>query len=318
MNGYKNVMHVSGSPLRLKLLVLGLPVFLWLPHGLQAGKILVDFGVPNREIKGADAAGRFWNSATLPHNTPGDSVTLEPLALVDEKGAKTPFQLKVTDPFLGAFDSGENAQELYPADVGKDRWSLERGKKDTASYQISGLDPSTSYDFHFFGVRDAPVAFVTQYTVNGKTTTLAAQNNRSNLGSITQVSPNPDGTVKIDVSIAEGPNAHMSALEITWGGDAPTRAGQFASFYRAPAPTPAPVVKAPSTSVTTPASTYKPPTSTYKPPVKSPAKPVTNAPVLSKSQTVVEKSKGPLIAGILLLLAGLGVGGFSGYKLFGR
>lgn len=284
---------------------------------LQAGRILVDFGVTTLETKGADEAGRYWNAASLPPNTPGDTVTFQPLALADDKGAQTGFTLKVAEPFLGAFDSGDNTQELYPAAVGKDRWSLEKGKKESATLVISGLDPAASYDFHFFGLRDAPITFLTKYSVNGKATTLAAQNNRSNLGSVTGVTPNPDGTAKIEVSIADGPNGHLSALEITWGGDAPTKAGQFASAYRKPvAPvatpkptTPASVVKTPTTSSSKP---YTPPASSYS------SKPKTPAPVLSKSQVVVEKSKGPLIAGILLLLAGLGLGGFSGYKLSGR
>lgn len=278
---------------------------------LQAGRVLVDFGVSTLETKGADEAGRFWNAASLPPNTPGDAVTFQPLALADDKGAQTGFTLKVADPFLGAFDSGDNAQELYPAAVGKDRWSLEKGKKESATLVISGLDPSVSYDFHFFGLRDAPITFLTKYSVNGKATTLAAQNNRSNLGSVTGVAPNADGTAKIEVSIADGPNGHLSALEITWGGDAPTKAGQYASAYRKPVPPPAPVVKTPAPTTPKP---YTPPASSYS----STSKPKTPAPVLSKSQVVVEKSKGPLIAGILLLLAGLGLGGFSGYKLSGR
>jgi hypothetical protein len=293
-----------------------------LPDRGQAGKILVDFGVSTLEVRGADEAGRFWNSASLPPGAVASSVTFADLPLVDEKGSRTPLNLKVTDPFLGAFDSGDNRQELYPNAVGKDRWSLEKGKKDSAALLLTGLDPSQSYDFHFFGVRDAPITFVTQYTVNGKSVTLAAQNNRSNLGSVTQVIPNSDGTVKIDVAIAEGPNAHLSAMEITWAGDKPTQRGQFASFYQksVPAPpTPAVVAKPspPPPAPTTPKTSTSPPSSsTYTPPVKKPS--VSGAPVLSKSQTVTEKSKGPLIAGILLLLAGLGVGGFSGYKLFGR
>jgi|GEM_PF-3512246 len=285
---------------------------------LQAGHILVDFGVTTLETKGADEAGRFWNAASLPPNTPGDSVSFQPLALADDKGAQTGFVLKVAEPFLGAFDSGDNAQDLYPAAVGKDRWSLEKGKKDSASLVVSGLDPSISYDFHFFGLRDAPITFLTKYSVNGKATTLAAQNNRSNLGSVTGVTPDADGTAKIEVSIAEGPNAHLSAMEITWGGDLPTKAGQFTAAYRKAVPTPAPVATSrPATStptVKTPSTTkpYTPPASSYS------SKPKTPAPVLSKSQVVVEKSKGPLIAGILLLLAGLSLGGFSGYKLSGR
>ena len=285
---------------------------------LQAGRILVDFGVTTLETKGVDEAGRFWNAASLPPNTPGDAVTFQPLALTDDKGAQTGFTLKVADPFLGAFDSGDNAQELYPAAVGKDRWSLEKGKKESAALVISGLDPAVSYDFHFFGLRDAPITFLTKYSVNGKATTLAAQNNRSNLGSVTGVTPNADGTAKIEVSIADGPNGHLSALEITWGGDLPTKAGQFASAYRkpvaAPAPvaTPRPTTSSPVVKTPTAPKPYTPPASSYS------SKPKTPAPVLSKSQVVVEKSKGPLIAGILLLLAGLGLGGFSGYKLSGR
>jgi hypothetical protein len=292
-----------------------------LPDRGQAGKILVDFGVSTFEVRGADEAGRFWNSASLPPGAMASSVSVADIPLMDEKGVRTPFSLKVVDPFLGAFDSGENRQELYPYVVGKDRWSLEKGIKDTAALLVAGLDPSQSYDFHFFGVRDAPIAFVTLYRVNEKSVTLAAQNNRSKLGSITQVAPNSDGAVKIDVSIAEGPNAHLSAMEITWAGDKPTQPGQFASAYQKSMPLPPPVVvtkpsPAPPTSATYKTSTSTSTSSAYQPPVKKP--PVASAPVLSKSQTVTEKSKGPLIAGILLLLAGLGVGGFSGYKLFGR
>ncbi|MDX6765772.1 MAG: hypothetical protein SFU85_03175 [Candidatus Methylacidiphilales bacterium] len=284
----------------------------WLLPGLpalHAGRILVDFGVNTLEVKGPDAAGRFWNAASLPPSTPAAVGSFAPLELKDDKGAASGAVLKVVDPFLGAYDSGDNNQDLYPINVGKDRWSLEKGKKDQASLLVTGLNPSQTYDFHFFAVRDAPITFVTLFNVNGKTVTLAAQNNRANLGSVTGVVPNSDGTAKIDVSIAEGPNAHLSAMEITWGGEVPTRAGQFTAFY------PKPVVRAPTPVASTSSSQSS--AQAYKPAPK-PTTPVAPAPVLSKSQMKVEKSKTPLIAGVLLLLIGLGLGGFSGYKLAGR
>jgi hypothetical protein len=279
----------------------------------RAGCVLIDFGSAALPTPSPDAAGRHWNSAGL---APGATQpSFEKLDLVDDAGKPTGWSLTVTSPVLGAFDSGNNAQELYPPTAGKDRWSLEKDKVDAATLVLSGLDPSQSYDFHFFAVRDAPISFVSRYEVNGKAVTLAANNNRSNLGTVSGVKPDAEGRAVIQYSIAEGPNAHLSVLEITWAGVAPTRPGQFTAAYQPappPPPAPAPVVQ--------PAPAPPPPPAPAPAPVAQPApskpSPTASTPQPPRPATTASGSKGLLYAGIPLLLLGLGLAGFSAYKLF--
>lgn len=285
----------------------------WIGMGgsLQAGRILIDFGTTSYAISSPDPAGRHWNSVGLPSSLYGADLQgrFAPLKLVDEKGAATPLVFAVVDMPLGAFDSGENPQELYPAAAGRDRWSLEKGKDESARFTFTGLDPAKTYDFHFFGVRDAPVSFVSRYTVNGQSVTLAANNNRRNLGSVTGVKPTAAGEVVVDYAIEDGSNAHLSVLEITWDGVGPTKPGEFRTAVAAPPPPPAPPRPTPAPQ-----------------PVAAPAKPSVPAPSSAPASPAARPAakrkdsggKGLLISGIVLLVLGLGVAGFSGYKLFGR
>lgn len=288
-------------------------VVLILPSPLLAGRVLIDLGSAALPTPSPDAAGRHWNSAGLKVGDPGAAAAFGKLELVDEGGRATGMILSMTSPVLGAFDSGENLQEFYPMTAGKDRWSLEKGKVESATLVISGLDPGQTYDFHFFAVRDAPIAFVSRYEVNGKAVTLAANNNRSNLGTVSGVKADAEGRAVINYSIEEGPNAHLSVIEITWAGVAPTRAGQFAAQYRttpvavppppAPAPVPAPVAA--------PAPAPAPrPTPAAPTPAPAPA-----APVARPTAPPPGSSKGLLYSGIALLVLGLGLAGFSGFKL---
>jgi hypothetical protein len=278
----------------------------------HAGRILIDFGATSLPTPSPDALGRHWNSAGLPVGQPVTSTSFSPLPLVDETGAKLDWSLALTAPVLGAYDSGDNNQELYPGTAGKDRWSLEKGKTESATLVLRGLDPGTAYDFHFFGVRDAPVAFVSKYTVNGQSVTLAVNNNRTNLGTISGIKPNAQGEAVIDYTIADGPNAHLSVLEITWGGTLPTRVGEYATASRPPAPTPAP----------TPAPVPQPAqvaTAPVRPPEPAPTpSPSTPPPILQKSRSSQAPGQGLLYVGVALLALGLGIAGFSSYRLFVR
>lgn len=293
----------------------------------RAGRVLIDFGSTALPTPSPDAAGRHWNSAGL---APGATQpSFEKLDLVDDAGKPTGWSLTMPSPVLGAFDSGMNAQELYPPTAGKDRWSLEKGKVEAATLVISGLDPSQTYDFHFFAVRDAPVSFVSKYEVNGKAVTLAANNNRSNLGTVSGVKPDAEGRAVIEYSIADGPNAHLSVLEITWGGVAPTRPGQFTAAYQSaaatpPPPPPAPAPVAQSTQPApppAPAPVAQPAQPTPAPaPVAQPAPPqpssTASTPQPPRPAATTPGRKGLLYAGISLLVIGLGLAGFSAYKLF--
>lgn len=275
---------------------------------------MIDFGTSSLPTPSPDPAGRHWNSAGLPA---GSATGFSKLDLADDTGKATGFSLTMTSPVLGAFDSGDNAQELYPPTAGKDRWSLEKGKVDSATLVVSGLDPSQAYDFHFFGVRDAPISFVSKYEVNGKAVTLAANNNRGNLGTVAGVKPDGEGRAVIQYSIADGPNAHLSVLEVTWSGVAPTQPGQFSAAYRPappppppapPKPAPAPVVQAPK-----PAPTPAPPPA---PAVSTPAPAKVAAAPAKTAAASAGSGKGLLFAGIALVLLGLGLAGFSAFKLF--
>lgn len=295
------------------LLVLGALMISLLPDA-RAGRVLIDFGSAALPTPSPDAAGRHWNSAGLPVGTPQPS--FGKLDLLDDAGKPTGWSLTMTSPVLGAFDSGDNAQELYPPTAGKDRWSLEKGKVDAATLVLSGLDPSQSYDFHFFGVRDAPISFVSKYEVNGNAVTLAANNNRSNLGTVSGVKPDAEGRAVIQYSIADGPNAHLSVLEVTWADVAPTRPGQFTAAYRpAPPPPPAPAPVVQPARPTPPAAPAPAPAPVAQPAPPKP-KPTASTPQPPRPAATAP-GKGLLYAGIALLLLGLGLAGFSAFKLFG-
>lgn len=290
-------------------------IVLLLPGSANAGRILIDFGTTTYSTPSPDALGRHWNSADLPAQNEEAARSYRKMKLKDDRGQDTGMSLSMPEPVMAAYDSGLNSQDLYPETVGRDRWSLEKGKVESAVLLIEGMNPTLEYDFHFFGVREAPVPLVASYGIGERVVLLASNNNRSNLVTISGVRPDARGSVKIDFKIADGRNANLSAMEITWGGQPPTRPGLYAAARQSGSgnAAPLPPQPQPSPSVQTRPSGEKPSSSAASSPasVNKPAV-VTKNPASAAKK---EGSKGLLFAGIALVVLGLGLAGLSGYKI---
>ncbi|MEM1157366.1 MAG: hypothetical protein AAF649_02330 [Verrucomicrobiota bacterium] len=170
-----------------------------------AQSVFIDFGVESLITSSPDDKSRHWNNAIW--GGPGD---LAPLELVGSKGTTKGIRMIKLRGFLGAFDTGENRQALYPATAGKDRWSLEQGKVDTGTIRFSGFRQGQRVTLELFGTRDAPVDFITRFAAGGIQTELNCRNNRNKRATLRDLKPDADGNIDLDVSIVSGPNGHLS------------------------------------------------------------------------------------------------------------
>ncbi len=244
-----------------------------------AQEIYIDFGVNSMTTK--DAADT-WNNAVW--GGPGDT---SQLPLKDNKGAAAGISVVRVGGFLGAFDTGENEQSLYPATAGKDRWSLERGKADTGKIRFSGLESGQQLTIQFFGTRDAPVEFITKFDSQGKSASINCQNNRDKVATLTGLKPDSQGNVDVNLSIVSGPNGHLSVAVVTIEGSPQTKASP------APQVTPKPAPAKPTPAKPTPAKTK------------------VDSELAALGLDEEEESSALMIAGVVLILAGLAVIGVS-------
>ncbi|MEM6822552.1 MAG: hypothetical protein AAF558_11500 [Verrucomicrobiota bacterium] len=198
----------------------------------MAIRVFIDFGDGGFKTTSPDPKGVHWNNAVW--NGPGHT---SPLSLKRADGQPIEARLRPIQPFFGGFTSGDNQQNLYPYNAGKDRWSLEKGKVEKAVIRFSKLSPSLKYTFAFFATRDAPIDFITRYSIGNQRVTLKANNNRNDRVWIKDVSPNRDGIIDVEVTIAGGPNGHLSVMEMTYvfpENQATSKANQPAPVSSAP------------------------------------------------------------------------------------
>ncbi len=174
--------------------------------------VLMDFGDPGA----SNISASPWNNVT------NELTTKAATALNDNLGNSTGYSLTTTGNFQMGYNTsgttapaGDAAALGFPATATKDNfyiginWGSPAANILLASFDISGLDPSKYYSFSIFGSR-AGVSDIRSalYTITGnastgKTATLNASNNTSNVASIIDIMPTAAGVISFSIA----PNA---------------------------------------------------------------------------------------------------------------
>lgn len=109
-----------------------------------------------------------------------------------------------------------NNSGIYPDNVIKSTWWLDANT--VAMLRIDGLNLNNAYSFTFFASRDGggyTPDRTTVYTINGSSVSLNAANNISNTVQISNVVPDADGSVLIQIQAGSAsPFAYIGALVI--------------------------------------------------------------------------------------------------------
>ncbi|MEM6884198.1 MAG: hypothetical protein AAF571_04145 [Verrucomicrobiota bacterium] len=267
--------------------------------GLSQNNANIDFGVSSLTT-GKDTMDSTWNNAVW-----GGAGDQTPLKLVNRKNYQLGITMQRLSGFLGGYDTGDNQQTLFPSSAAKDRWSLEKGKSEEGVIRFSGFQSNHYLNIHFYGIRDAPVEFLTSYASQGQQVELNCQNNRDKIVSLKSLRPDADGNIDVKVSIASGPNGHLSVAMLQLYDSEPTSfsipATPGGGSGSAPSPPPAPEPTAP-----------KPPPAT--PPAPSPAAPEEQPEEIEEvdelAELGLEEEAGNtvlMIVGVLLIVLGIGV-----------
>lgn len=198
--------------------------------GASAATVYLDLGAGALQ-DGPPPAG--YESHVYSWNTVGPALNTTIADLVDSSGALTGIGLVVSDSFKFTNASGQPlptgaAMEFWQG--ANDSLYLARDNAQppddtTAAITLSGLDPSSVYDFIFFGAHSnlslsgsrslvitatgAAVASTPEYVTSGHT---------GNVTSLLGVAPNASGEIVLDVAF--GPNAvgsfaYLNAIKIT-------------------------------------------------------------------------------------------------------
>ncbi len=125
-------------------------------------------------------------------------------ALKDHTGTTTTTGILVTSNWQGipagtntGVNTGNNSG-VYPDNVIRSFWFTNSA---TQTLQTYGLNPAGKYNFTFFGSRGGVNDDRTGlYTIGGTTVSLNAANNSQNTVSVTNLTPNPDGTLTLTLN----------------------------------------------------------------------------------------------------------------------
>lgn len=145
-----------------------------------------------------------WNNSNL---IPIQGAAFE--NLVDDNNNNTGYSIVIDKNFSGdnAFgvNTGNNSG-IYPDVVISNTYWVDIGEA-PARLKVRNLNLSMRYNFEFFASRDASGDRTSTYTINGKTVTLNAYKNTSETVQITNIAPNDDGEVIIEIG-AGGQSAY--------------------------------------------------------------------------------------------------------------
>jgi fibronectin type 3 domain-containing protein len=161
-----------------------------------------------------------FNDGTLSQTAPWNNTNKIPAindvfpALKDNTGATTSIGMRVMSnwqsipaPSNTGVNTGNNSG-IYPDNVMRSFWFT---TDVTQTLQINGLTPSVKYNFTFFGSRGGVTDDrTTLYTIGSTTVSLNAANNSQNTVSINNLSPNPDGTLTLNLN--KGPLSQFGYL----------------------------------------------------------------------------------------------------------
>jgi hypothetical protein len=108
-----------------------------------------------------------------------------------------------------------NNSGVYPDDVM--RTFYYESTANTKRIRLSGLSANNRYNLVFFASRaNNATALVTRYSVGAQNVTLDANNNSSNTVKLSDLVPDANGQILINIARATGPNAYLGAMEIQY------------------------------------------------------------------------------------------------------
>jgi fibronectin type 3 domain-containing protein len=188
----------------------------------QGGELNRSFSIqvnevnPNVEVLVNFSAG---SNAPAPWN---NVKTLNTANLVKKDGANSGMGLAFQTTSWKAFTDGAttgNNSGIYPDIVLKEYYYFGIfGAPNTVSFNVTGLNPSRTYDFSFMGSSIWPNVAnngTTNYAIGGQTVSLAVQGNTSQLATISSVTPNASGVVTVTMTKGASTSAgYLNALEI--------------------------------------------------------------------------------------------------------
>ncbi len=202
------------------------------------GIVRIDFGrsdgTNGNITSGPDANGNWWNNF-IGHGGVPAGRALYNLVTTDN----VPTTIDVTAS-SGGWDSNgrNNGGLLSPSAALLGDFGIATATEDyifrsgstgaTSSITISGLDPGKRYDFRMFGTRQETQVRETTYTITGSNGSQSADlqtsgagigdggynGNNNNVAEIGGVTPDPSGTVLLDVTIKSGGFAYLGILDI--------------------------------------------------------------------------------------------------------
>lgn len=176
--------------------------------------VLLNFNVDN-------PAASPWNNTNI---GPENGMVFS--SLRDSKNRTTSISVKIVDenpaydPTFFGF-SGDNPlgmitgnnSGIVPDNVMRSTYWLDPGR--VAELKVSNLDLLLDYNFEFFASRDGSGNRTTNYTVDGKTTSLNAAYNTSNTAQVESIKPDEEGEALISMTSAPNSSfAYIGALMI--------------------------------------------------------------------------------------------------------
>ncbi|MET0243737.1 MAG: fibronectin type III domain-containing protein, partial [Flavitalea sp.] len=137
--------------------------------------------------------------------------------LIDGTGAASSIGFSLGAGWTDINNLGSNTGNnsgVYPDNVLRSSWYTST----SATIRVYGLDPATKYKLSFLGSRANPVSgvgVVANYTAGGQTVTQDAANNATNVATISNLTPLPDGSITVTVAKAAGSSfAYINSLVI--------------------------------------------------------------------------------------------------------
>lgn len=174
-------------------------------------RLLFDFGAAGSPTETQETGpGLAWNNVpTAVGSDPAARVS----GLVSTNGTATGTALQMLSRFNGANLNGATTSTVFPTTATQDslfgNTAAFSGLSDLKpAFKLTGLDPSFSYSFTFYGSRTGVTDNrETRYTVKGATEAFADLNASANIDGVAKVDRiQPNASGEIEVAVTAGPN----------------------------------------------------------------------------------------------------------------
>jgi len=154
--------------------------------------ILINFNRSNNQ-------GSPWNNTAA---TPEEGRVFSNLR--NDLNNSSGVNMTVVENFSGDNPSGMitgNNSGVVPDNVMRSSWWLDFGLK--ARLKFSGLNQNWAYNFDFFGSRNGGGDRTTVYTINGRSVSLNASFNTSQIVTLDAIRPDENGEIEVEFSLAQ-------------------------------------------------------------------------------------------------------------------